>query len=601
MTHLRPSMVSISLALVSISLGPLACKPAAESQTPVEAPSPAAASTPVVRVPAEALPPPPVVVYGYFRVPAASRLLEQVAVQLVPAAQRSVLNEAMLRSMIGMNLGERAKVVEHVDLTRPMGCVVSSPKQHDRPLACVVAYTGGLAQLVEDLGPNGYVSGMDGFASYRFEGQPVYLTAMGEHVAFAFGPTLTAASRELLEREIIGAPAGAEDFTATVYPDVIFEDAKDEIDGMLAQMQSATQAAGPNQELAIAAQRKQWMSYAELERAELWMDLAPERVQLGYRGTARAGTPTHEAYAMQREAHQDRELLAQLPSGAFLTGGMVFDAASLAADPLFGAYVQSLSSLDASGATAAFSDVYRESMALWSTISTGHAAMAMLHEKGTKGGVVVAYRLKSDADARPQLLELFERYETIARDGPIPFDVSIRRGGLRVGKVRGDIVTMKPTAAVQAELAASPGWAELTKALGGPPTLHMAYAQQGDVLYLAMAPQKVERYLRRALSAAASTKPVGARKAELAVPESRLDGTMLIATNVQVMLDWLVAIDAIEPRKGTIGGRADDVVMTIRPGEAGQREVIFEVSQSFIDSLLVPSALEQRAQLDFRF
>lgn len=575
---LGPSALLASLALVT-------CKPASSPLAPPT--SLASAAEPTTTITAEPEAPPAPVVYGQFRIPDPTSLVEQVRNQLVPPAQRGMFDVSILRSMIGSTLGPRGGVAERVDLSRPMGCVVTSPKRHDVPLACVVGYRGGLDQLVEDLGAEGYVSGGEDYAAYRFEGQALYLNAMGDHVAFSFAPELTAATRDRLQRDIIGAPAGAEDLAGTVYPGTIFEDAHDEIEDLIERGKTPATTATEYQRLAWEARRRQLLSFGELERADLWLDLAPAGLRLGYRGQARAGTPTRKAYDGQPELRHDLALLELMPAEAFLLGSMRFDVASMFDDPLFGSYAQVMNSLDSSDAGAAFAQVFRESLSAWIELSTGHATIAMMHVRGTKGGFVVAYRLQAGADASAKLREIFERYEALPPDGPLPFEFELKRGTVRAGKVRGDVVTMRPSAKAQDLLQNDPGWAILTKALGGSLALQTAYAQRDDVLYMAMAPQKAERYLQRALAAGAGKRNLESRKEAMELLGPHSGDSMVLMTDVGEVLGWLVAIGAMDAPRKPVGGKLDDVVLSMRPGpEPGQREVVVEVSQSLLDGLL---------------
>ena len=578
-----PSVLPSCLA----SLALCACKP---TTTPTEPTKPLAkASEPVAAVAAEPKPesePPAPVLYGQFRVAAPDRLIEQIREQLVPPAQRIVFSETMLRPMLGSMLGSRSGVAEHIDLSRPLGCVVASPKRYDRPLACVVGYQGGLDRLVEDLGADGYVSGDDDYAAYRIEGQPLYLNAIGEHVAVSFTPDLTAATRDRLQRDIIDGGADGKELAGTAFLGVIFEDSREEIEQFVEREVSSTPNTDAYQRAMKDAQRRQWLSYAELDSAELWVDLTPERIRMGYRGTARADTPTRKSYDANRDHYHDRALLEMLPAESFVLASMTLEPSSMSDDPIFGAYRQAMTSLDDTGSTAALAQLFRDNLATWRELSTGQAAMAMLRERGTLGGVVFVYRLKPDADAQSRLRESFERYRTLPADTALPFEFTLRRGAFRKGKLRGDIATMKPNAQTRARLKDNPAWAKLTRVLGGPPALQTAYVQQGDVLYMAIAPKKAGLYVKRAMAASAGTRNVGRRKDAMAVLDGHDRDSMMVMADVGELIDWLVAIDAIDAPSRPVRKTLDGVVFSMRSGEPGQREVVIEVSQPLIDSLL---------------
>lgn len=567
---------ALVFSLVTLSL--VACKPA-PSSSPLAALPPPPVDSPAAAAAVE-LPPPPLAIYGFVRIPSTTRLLTQVGAVL-PPAYRAFLSEPLLRSSLGAALGSRAALTEHIVLDRPMGCVITSPLHDDRPFACAVAYAGGFSALMRDLGPDGFVSGTEGYAHYRIEGQPVFLTAMGDHIAIAFVPDLITTTREALERDIIDAPLGDDEVVATAYPSVIFEDARDQIDDAL-HMMLPSPSADPNTAAYMEAQRKQWLSWAELERADLWLDLSDSNVELGYRGTALAGTATATAYDGAHALGQDRELLALLPGNALAVGGMGIDISALADDPMLGAYMQTLGSLDGSDANASLAKQYRDGLALWTEQTTGRASMALLHERGTKGGFVMAYRLKPDVDALPKLREIFARYgEPTALSEQ--YRVELRPGAFRAGKVRGDLLVMKPTPA----LLAQPGASAIPRVLGSPPQLQMAYAQRGDLLFMAMAPGKAaDRYLRRVLGKPAGKGRLDGREDARPLLDEHGGDTWMVAADVGAIVAWLVAIEAIEAPPLTFPERLDDVVLTLRPSGERQREVQLDVSSALVRTIV---------------
>lgn len=580
---MRPS--SGLLALLA-PLAVFACRPAASQPSPSTTRVPAAEPTTPVAVEPEPAAPPSAVVYGQFRIPNPEGLLAQVSDQLVPPAQRGVLDLQVARSLAGSMLGPRSAVATHVDLSRPLGCVITSPKQHDLPVACVVGYDGGFGQLMDDLGPEGYVSGGDDYAAYHIEGQAYYLNAMGEHVAFSFAPDLTAATRDRLKRDIIDAGTGVEDLAGSAYLGTIFEDSRAEIEDAIERTRTPATSSSEYQRIAWEAQRRQWLSFGELDRADVWLDLFADGVRVGYRGQARPGTATSRSYESQARPQHDPALLELLPAESFLVGSMTFDADSMSDDPMLGAYMQALDSLGDSGTTAALARAFRTSLTAWAELSTGHASLAMLHLRGTRGGVVTAYRVRPGVDATAKLREVFESYRELSPQNPLPFEMKIRRRAVRAGKVRGDLVTMRPSAQVKDD----PVWGGLARALGRSPQVQGAYAQRGDVLYMALSIDKAERYLARALAAGAGQRGLKGRKKamELLAPHAR--DSLVLMSDVSGVVDWLSAVGLIDALPKPLGGELDDVVISMRPGaEPGQREFFMEASQPLIDGLFALS------------
>jgi hypothetical protein len=399
---------------------------------------------------------------------------------------------------------------------------------------------------------------------------------MGQHIAFAFAPDLIAATRDRLQRDIVDAPVGEEELVATAYPSVIFEDARDRIDAFVEQMSRAQADPGnPFTDAMKDTQRRQLLSWGELEQLDVWLDVSPIRARLGYRGTARPGTATENGYAATHHHPPAAELLSQLPAEAIGVMGIQVDMAAMIDDPMLGSYVQAVSSLQGSDVAVAMADQYRQNMVLWRELFGSHAAVALLHERGTKGGVVIVYRLQPGVDALPRLREMLS-----PSSSALPFRFEHRPGAFRAGKLRGDVWTMKPTETMP------PATREgLVQLLGDPPHFQAAYVQRGEVLYMAMAPQKVDRYLRRALAAADGKSALGERESARSFIESHAGDTLVVSAGMAATLRWLDQIDAIPPPAIVIPERPDDVLLTLRPAGERQREMVIDVSAAMIQAL----------------
>ncbi len=574
-----PRSVRRSAALLVLPL--LACKPTASD--PLQAPAaPApAAPAPAPTLPASPTEPPPVVVYGHVRIPSPSSFLSAMRTGPLPESQRTMFDEPTARMIASMMLGAHSGLVEHVDLAKPMGCVITSVRTHDVPLACVVGYQGGFTRLVQDLGPQGFVSGGDGYAAYRFEGRGVYLAAMGDHVAVALAPDLIAATRDRLQRDLIDAPRGDEELVATAFPGVVLADAHGEILDALVPLGRVEAGLAPGQQAIVDQQRKQWLSWADLERMELWLDVTPERLRLGYRGTAAAGTATATGYAGARTVSTvpaTRSPMARLPASALLAMGMRFDMGTFADDPFFGGQAEAVLALDP--ASRALVEQYRQGLSLWGELSSGHAAGALLHERGTKGGVVLVYGLRPGVDAMSGLRGHFERTQASMSSESL-FTMQLRKGALRVGKLRGDVLTMTASEA----LLSKPGGDAIRKALGSSPRIDVAFVQQGDTLVMAMAPAKVERYLKRALAAVDGKGALADHAASRELLETNAGSTVTLAASLAGLTRWLDEIDAIAPVSFPIAERRDDVVVVIRPAGERQRELTVDLSATLLDAL----------------
>lgn len=553
----------------------LACKPAPSQSAFEGLPLPPGDDV-AAPAPRPLPPPPPAAIYGHVRVPSPSKLLAELR-NVVPLVQRPALDEAVLRNVLRMQMGEKAAIADHLDLSRPMGCVVASPKRAKLPVACAVGYVGGLSALLEDLGPEGRMSVADDHAHYQFGSDQVFLAAMGDHVAVALAPELIADTRAQLQREIIDAPAGGEEVVAVVHPAVIFDDARAEIDDFIAKI-ATTPSVAVNPGYA-ELQRRQWLSYAELEHITLWADLADGGVRLGYRGTALPGTATEKAYRAGAELGLDAELMGALPADSLAVFGVAMSFASLVDDPNVAAYMDALGAAGADAAELARRS--REGMLAWTELGTGHAAVALLHERGTKGAMVMAYRIKPGIDAVGKLRTLMLGIY----DGPSVkslFDLRLREGAFRAGKVRGDLYALTPTA----KAIAQPGMSAFFGKLGPDPSLQAAYVQRGDVLYLAMSAGKgADRALRRALAVRPGA-GVGARPEARALLDAHRSDHVMLGVDVAAVAKWLVAIGAIEPPAFPMPPGLDGAQLSWRSGAERQREVEVAASPALVQAIV---------------
>jgi hypothetical protein len=162
----------------------------------------------------------------------------------------------------------------------------------------------------------------------------------------------------------------------------------------------------------------------------------------------------------------------------------------------------------------------------------------------------------------------------------MPFRFDPKPASLRVGKRRGDVWTMKPTAALDPKARTA-----MSKALGDPPRLHFAYVQRGDQLFMMITPDRPERYLQRALAAADGKASLASRKQASAIVASHAGDTLFVAVGFAPIVRWLDQIDAIDPPKLSVPERLDDFVFTVRPAGERRREATLDVSASMLAAL----------------
>ena len=89
---------------------------------------------------------------GHILIANPKGMLEKVATQAAPAKFAGSVNEAAIKTLGGMAMGDKAAVVQHLDFAKPFGCMVVDSTVIDVPVACTMGYTGGSAALATDLG-----------------------------------------------------------------------------------------------------------------------------------------------------------------------------------------------------------------------------------------------------------------------------------------------------------------------------------------------------------------------------------------------------------------------------------------------------------------
>ncbi len=530
---------------------------------------------------------PEAVIYGHFQIPSLEGLIKEVAQQLVPTPVRSMVNEDQLRSMLASAL-PRPTLAENLDFSLPMGCVVTSPKWHDLPLVCAIGYRGGLDGLVQDLGADGYLSGGEGFAAYRIEGQPIYLTAMESHVAVAFAPELTASTRDMLRSQVIEVRPGGADLTGTARLAAIFEDAGDEIRAFsdLANQSSNTPTGS---ELLDAyrtatadASAEQWKSMGELGRTQLSLDIQPDRVRVMGEHHAQQGTETAKSYAELAGARHDAALTGALPAGSLMAFGMSMDIEGMTRDPMTGAYLEALRTMKGSPAVEAVASMFDRSMTMWAGLGATAAAGAVWIEPKTPGGMVFAYRLGEGVQAMPLMRALLQETSAERKAMLQSFHFKVENNALRVGGVRADVVTIAP----KGDVRFPPRFSTLRKALGSKLRLRWAFAQKGDVFYMVMAPKKIERYLKRVLAAAEGKRNLLSRPDVVKMLDAHAQDSALVLVNVGGIVDWLVTLGLVDPLSTPIPGTLGDVTLWGRRPAADRRQLAMDVSQELVDHLL---------------
>ncbi len=174
-------------------------------------------------------------VYGHVLVPNGGDLLERVQKHLAVPKVAPFVNEGFLRGIAASQLDQRGNLAQNVRLDQPLGCAVLDPKAFEMPAVCVAGYTGGLAQLLKDLGEEGKQADAGGHAAhYQVGGQSLYLDEVGGEVALSGHPDAFGKAKGYLQEQLIGRAGKASgQLELVIYPGAIARAYQSEVEPFL--------------------------------------------------------------------------------------------------------------------------------------------------------------------------------------------------------------------------------------------------------------------------------------------------------------------------------------------------------------------------------
>ncbi len=531
--------------------------------------------------------------WGHVVMPRPDKSIEKLGQRLAPPMFAPMVSVAQFKSMLAMRFEERGDVVDHIDLSKPLGCAVANPKAFEPPIVCAIGYQGGLPQLVKDLGQQGYKSGGDGYAAYELSGEDVYMQAMGDHVAFAMEPSLLAAASGYLQQETLRVDAKTPDFYGLAWPSRIFADARPEVNEFLDGMESALQNSDASVEDYSAASgkaaREMYESFGDLKTVEGSLNIGKQRTKAVYRATANEGTKTHEQYQSAKSLGLvDVGLLEAMPDDAFFVVAMNFDPKHFTDDPWMSSYLSAMQGIKTAEGEP-LGAVMTTLFETWSDVMAGPIAMSAFPVGKSPGAIGASYALQPGADAKAMMRKFVTDYpaEKMVPAYAEYVKSSYKNDAFSVGGVKADTYTFSASKKALSQLKSSSKYAKLKKALGGKVQITMAFAQKKDHLYLVMTTTNAKAAMGRMLGAAKGKGNLGKFGSAKKLLRKHGTGSSLFMLDVAGMLAWVKALGfADDPASiPAVGGALDDVVVTGRMTKRGKREYAYSMSQGLIDQL----------------
>lgn len=534
--------------------------------------------------------------YGWFAVANPEGLVSEVADQMLPPGSAMMFSTSMIKGMLTSTLGLNSNVGDHLDLNVPMGCVMASPKEYDVPVACAVGFKGGVPQLVEDLGPEGYISGGSDHAAYTFGDQNLYIGALGNHVIVSAHADLISGGRDLLAEHVVGAKAGkrSKDVQMTAFPDVIWADAEQEITAF-SEMASSLGGSTSTGNVALDAYTRgsakmnlaMYKSMADLDQAEMWFDLNRDGVTLGYRGTAKKGTDTAKSYAAaQKQGKLNAALIRKMPGDAIMLAGLNIDFDSVLDDPMTKAYFKVFEEVDAATGTTKISRMMTDYMKVWTEVLAGPSAFALTTQKGSLG-ILYSMKTKPGVDARLALAEIFTKYppKSVGPEFAKYVTWSYKKGATKVDGVPVDVFTVRPTKKGVAEINKLPTADGMKQFLGKDYSFKLSFAQRDNTLYMVMATKSEKAFMTKLMRGGDGSK-VGRNSLAGKLITDNSGGSSLGLMNVGGFMDWVRKVSPDASGMPKIPGRLDDVTFNGRITAKGKRKYELTVSQGLISQLV---------------
>jgi len=540
---------------------------AARAELPPAEPAPSAAE--------------PATVYGFVRIANPIGFLNEVRTSILPPAYAMMVNEGMLRSTLAGVLSH--DVADRLDLSKAAGCVLASPKRYDEPVVCALAYKGGFAQLVNDLGRDNVRAGGPDFAAVDFDGTEVYLRQMGTHVAVATDPTLIESTRTILTERIVAPKDAAanQSFVMTAFASVIWADAESEITAFTDQIDAATGAGALVGGGSSGSTQALVRIVKDLDTLTLWFGFGEHGPELGYRGFAKPNTSTGKSYGRAAASGPfDPKLFALMPSDAPFSFALNLDVEGMATDPYVAQQIDQMRRIDALSGTTQLATAMTDSLKVWREMIRGPGVGGLVVDKKS-ASFVWAYELVAGKDSLAAIDGMTSGLGTAL--GPDigqyvkvrPRSARERVNGLRVGGM-----TIEPTKEGRAMLASMT--APLKDFLGSKPQIGIIFAQRGDTLLSAIALDGEGRHLGRLLKALDKPKPLSGPIGATVQRHAADSGLALV--NVKTMLDWVRTVSPVG-NIPHIGSGPDDVLFHLRSTPDGSREYVLSVSQDLVDQL----------------
>ncbi len=554
------------------------------------------------------------IVFGHFLVPNGAEVLRETKQQLMIPAYQGFLDEAALRSLASLQLPEKNKpLAQNIDIAAPFGCVLVDVKAYEKaPVSCTFGYKGGAQQLVADLGEvDKQPEAGKHAAKYRFEGEDVFVDALGEHVVISayddvFDKTRGYLEANLIERaasvrgdmEVVGYVADAFDFyRADLQPFL------DEYSQM--QQPSTAKSGHPGVDAAL----KVWTDYnktsteqsiksvSEMAQVSFYVGVEPAGIVSGMTLVPVPGSELETTARRGGGGKISPELTQSAPRGTLLLASTVtrpesFDNENV--KEVRKVLARSWAAMTkgeagkAEQALAEFVDDYRDHY-------TGHGAVAFVDvEASPLAGIMLAADLQAGKSARDSFQAFAKGFTPDAILGQEfsqyvswQFDMD----AIEIDGVKVDRFEIEPTAEarkmLEKEMSAKDR-EEVQKWFGGIQLIAHRAELGGRVIWT-VAPKAEEAFTRQVIAAQKGNASLDGDPGLARVLSHDPAASAVFGIDVKRTLDWLRGFPEIEREMKevptSVGTDLSDVFVTMQNRSDGVFVSELVISQALIDQI----------------
>jgi len=557
------------------------------------------------------------VVLGHVLMPNGAQLLRDVKTYAPPEAA-GFLDEAALKALVGMQMGERAKVVQNIDLGRPHGCaVVDIKKYEDAPVACAIAYNGGAKQLMADMGDSGKIDAKGHVAAYEVEGQKIYVDDLGEHVGLTAYPDLFGKTKDYLEKNIVARGSSPRaDIEIVGFVGDIFETYPDEVKPLLDKMRDQQDFGGATADPRLKQLQSIYGDYNKKnsERTiQQFKDMKQVTVDLGVDdrgvlfGLTMLPEPGSDAAKLASDYGGgviDPSLAKTVPDGSWLLmighnerGAWKSPQAQDAIGMLVDGWA-ALAEKDPAAGRAAMDAYLAETEALYHNDSA-FALSAV--DGGLFGAVVVTPTKKPTRDAWLAWSATFTPDAILGAEGSKYVTWKFEPDHQKVDGVSVDRWTIEPTEKTRQELEkdmSDKDRAQLEKYLGKMQLVIDRAEVDGRVAWT-VAPKAEDAWMKKVVTAQKGNESLGGDPGLESALSYHPGAAMVFGIDVNGMFDWLRGLpDLKEPLSkvpNDLGDNLSDLLMVMEYRKDGVSTVDFVVSKAVIkDGLEVAQQLNKQ-------